>query len=483
MRGVTIEMSGWFGIDFGTTNSAAFSFMGIDINNIHPIHYGDEEGRPLPSVVAVNKETGEIITGRQAKEKHNSLIQTHEYFRSIKTIIDSDKTWDIAGEKYTAENIATLLFKSLKNRIEEDGVTKITEAVIAVPVGFSPLKKQHLRNAVEEAGIDVKMFMSEPTAAFCSNYEILKSCKNVAVFDWGGGTLDVVVLEISENSVKELSSEGMFVAGDYIDNKIAERIHSKFMRGKTNAVSFEKLDSNIKDRLLMECERAKCELETEDLVKINIFRYGDYGTLADNLDYDKFSLLIENNIESALSCLSKAIEKAGKSSLEIDKILCVGGSSKLRPLREKLNKIYGEECVFYPDNVMWDIAKGAAVASTRNGKFLLNKTIGLLLSTGEYLPLVEKGQPLPCKEMEFYFGIVDDSKKAHVIITDSENEIDRELVENIILPLCGYVDEAILIKCYIDEDFIFRMKIQSSKMPKENGIVWTYDKLKIGFVL
>jgi molecular chaperone DnaK len=476
-------MPAWFGIDFGTTNSAAFSFIGTDVNNIQPIHYGDEEGRPLPSVVAINKETGDVISGRQTKEKRNSLVPTHDYFRSIKTIIDSDETWKIAGKDYTAENIATLLFEKLKERIEEDGITKITEAVIAVPVGFSPQKKKHLRNAIEEAGIEVKMFISEPTAAFCSNWNELKSCKNVAVFDWGGGTLDVVVLEISENNIKELSSDGMPVAGDNIDKKIAERVHSKFMRNCQNSVSFDEVDRVAKDRLLMECERAKCELENEELATVQIFKYGDYGTLRDTLDYNYFSLLIENDIESALNCLNKAIEKSGKSVPEIDRILCVGGSSRLRPLRERLTEKYGESIIYFPDSVMWDIAKGAAVASVRNGGFMLNKSIGLMLSNGTFLPLIKKGQPIPCVEAEYFFGIVDDSKQAHIIVTDSDNDFDRELTDNIILPVCGYADEAISIKCYIDENFIFRMKIQSTKMPVENGIVWAYDKLKIGFML
>lgn len=476
-------MANWFGIDFGTTNSAAFSFTGTNSGTINPIRYGDNEGRPLPSVVAIDKQTGDKMIGRDAKEKRNSLINTHEYFSSIKTIIDSENIWKIAGKDYTAENIAAEIFKNLKTRIERDGNIIINEAVVAVPVNFSSKKKKHLRNAAREAGIDVKMFISEPTAAFCSNYDKMSDCKTVAVFDWGGGTLDIVILEIDNGSVRELASDNLPFAGDDIDKKLAERIHVEFIRNKPSPVSFENLEKTAKDRLLMECERAKCELETEDIVSVNVFKYGDHGSLKKSIDYDKFSLLIENDIEKAVTCLRNAIEKSGKSYIEIDRILCVGGSSKLRPIREKLVELYGEEIVYYPDSVMWDIAKGAAVTSTRQGGYILNKPIGLVLSDNSFLPIFSKDRILPCEEVTLYFGVVDDSKNANIIITDSENQNEREITENLLLPICGYADECIIIKCYIDQDFVFRMKIQSSKMPEDTGRIWTYDKLKIGYRL
>lgn len=476
-------MPSWFGIDFGTTNSAAFSLTGTDSDTIIPIRYGDDEGRPMPSVVAINRQTGEIIVGRNAKDNRNSLIQTHEYFTSIKTFIDSDKVWNVNGKEYTAENITTEIFIKLKERIERDGNNKIDEAVVAVPVGFAPEKKRHLRNAAEEAGIDVKMFISEPTAAFYSNYERLKECNTVAVFDWGGGTLDIVVLEIENGFVRELASDNLPFAGDHIDEILAKRIHSKFMRNKQSPVSLEDIDKTAKDRLLMECERAKCELETEDIVSVQIFKYGNFGSLNESIDYNFFSLLIEKDVEKAENCLKKAIEKSGKTLVEIDRILCVGGSSKLRPMREKLTETYGEDIVYYPDSVMWDIAKGAASISINQGNYTLNKPIGIMLSDNSFFPIFPKGQPLPCKENILYFGTVNDVKTANIIITDSENESEREFTKNLVLPLCGYCDESITLKCFIDENFVFRMKIQSTKMPENTGIVWTYDKLKISYRL
>lgn len=469
----------WFGIDFGTTNSAACSFTGLSQDTIIPICYGDDEQRPFPSVIAINKTTGEIITGREAKSRRNELIGDHEYFSSIKSVIDGSQTWTIAGKTWTPEDIAAEIFKALKSRVERGTSNILDEAVVAVPNGFSSEKKRHLRNAAKKAGINVKMFISEPTAAFCSNYNELKSCKNVAVFDWGGGTLDVTILQVEDGKIFEMASSGMEFAGDDIDKKIAQKMHTRFMRNKTPAISFDELDPVTKDRLLSQCERAKCDFEDEDIVSISIMKYGNYGPVRDSIDYDYFSLLLEEDVSNAMRCLEEAIEKAGLNRASLDCILCVGGSSKLRPLKERLYSTYGEEMVYYPDKVMWDIAKGAAISSSRSSTFCSNQEIGVLLSNGELFPILQKGQPLPCKEFEMNFAIVDDEKYAKFVITDNKFEEKRTFTKNLLHLTRGFMGEHFILKCYVDQDFVFKIAIRSSAAYEEKFIVWKYNELKV----
>lgn len=469
----------WFGIDFGTTNSAAFSFTGIDSNNIHPIHYGDDEGRPFPSVVAINKQDGTVITGREAKDRRNELVETSEFFPSIKSIIDSDQKWQIAGKTWTAEDIAAEIFVSLKKRVEKNELNVLSDAVVAVPNGFSSIKKHHLRNAAKKAGIKITAFISEPTAAFCSNYNELKECSTVAVFDWGGGTLDVTVLNVKNGKVMELGSDGMEWAGNDIDRKLAEKMHAKFARKKGISISFDALDPLTKDQLLYRCEKAKCDFEDEDIVSINLNKYGEWGPVRESLDYDYFSLLIEEDVNNAIACLERAINKSGKNIAGIDRILCVGGSSKLRPLREKLENKFGEELLYYPDEVMWDIAKGAAISSSRANTFRSNQNIGIILSNGDFYPLLNQGQPLPCEERELSFAIVDDSKNAKFVITDNENPDKRTFTETIIARARGFLQEHFLVSCYVDQNFIFKLKIRSSYSYEEKFLVWEYDSLKV----
>lgn len=471
----------WFGIDFGTTNSAAFSFTGADESTIVPIHYGDDEGRPFPSVVAIDKITGEVICGREAKEQRNALQETHMYFSSIKSIIDSDKTWIIANKEWTPEDIAAEILKALKARVERDSDNEMSEAVMAVPVGYSAEKKRHLRNAAKKAGITVKMFISEPTAAFCSNYSELCACKNVAVFDWGGGTLDVVVLNIDHGNISELSAEGMAFAGNDIDLKFAEKMHTRFMRNKTPIIPMDELPATSQDQLLSKCEKAKCDFEDEDVVALSINRYGTYGAVRDSIEYDYFSLLIEQDVEDAINCLKKAIQKAGLNMSSLDRILCVGGSSKLRPLREKLEQLFGEEMLLYPNRVMWDIAKGAALIATRRSGYTLSKSIGLQLCDGTYFPLFKEGQPIPCQKMKLIFGIIDQSENARFIFTDSEDAEKRELYEPFVLPLRGFSDEHIELSCYIDQDNVFKVKMGSNRVSDSREKVWRYEKLKVCF--
>lgn len=475
----------WFGIDFGTTNSAAFSFTGMDEKSINPIHYGDDEGRPFPSVVAIDKTTGEVICGREAKDQRHELQGTHMYFSSIKSIIDSDEKWVIAGKEWTPEDIAAEILKALKARVERGSDNVMDEVVMAVPVGYSARKKAHLRNAAKKAGIKVKMFISEPTAAFCSNYQELCACKNVAVFDWGGGTLDVVVLKIDNGNISEMSAEGMAFAGNDIDNKLASKMHSRFMRNKPTPIPMEDLPATSLDQLLSKCEKAKCDFEDEDVVALTMNRYGSFGAVRDSIEYDYFSLLIEQDIENAVNCLKTAIKKAGLNMSSLDRILCVGGSSKLRPLREKLTTVFGEDMLLYPDKVMWDIAKGAALIATKNGGYTLSKSIGMELSDGSFFPLFKVGQPVPCEELNLTFSVTeqaeDSLRDARFIFTDSDKPEEREVYEPFILPLRGFSDEYIQLACYIDQDNVFKLKVSSNRVSETRSKVWHYEGLKVSF--
>lgn len=281
-------MANYFGIDFGTTNSAVVAIAAINGEKIGEAQrIGEDERHPLPSFVAINKTTGEVRTGLAAKR---SISDSDEYkvFSSIKTVIDDDRDWKIAGRTWTQIDIAAELFKALKNNVLEKtgGVMKMEEAVVAVPVGFSPKKKNNIRRAAKEAGIKISMFISEPTSAYCSRLDQMKKYKNVAVFDWGGGTLDVAVLRISGKMISELATAGMTLAGNDIDRRIAENICLKVARKTNQDFSFDDLAPEFKLRLLDLCEQAKCNLADEDVASISIARLDRFGRALEKLDYD-----------------------------------------------------------------------------------------------------------------------------------------------------------------------------------------------------
>lgn len=472
-------MANYFGIDFGTTNSAVHAITAIDNSIDDEFDIGENDRRPFPSFVAIHKSTGEVITGLDAKA---SIADESEYrvFSSIKTIIGEDQEWQIAGKDWTPVDIAAELFKALKRKAEASTRDVMKEAVVAVPVGFSSKKKNNVRKAAKKAGINVIMFVSEPTSAYCSRAAEMRRYHNVAVFDWGGGTLDVVVLRIDGNIVHELSAVGITMAGNDIDRHLAERVCMNAASKSGQDFAFEDLSQKVQLRLLQKCEQAKCDLADEDIVSIMDANLDGYGMMMEKIDYPYFSLLIENEVNQAVDCLMKALAEAGMNKESIDCILCEGGSSRLRPLQERLLKLFDRKKLIFPRKAMWDIATGVAQIAYKPGCYTLNKPMGIMLSNNKFYPLLKVGQRVPTEEKTVSFGVVDGSDDARFIISDGD-ESTQSFSEIFPVKIRGFSDEVIKVSCYVDADMVFRMKVKSNRMPDDYFRVWTYSNLKVSY--
>lgn len=472
-------MANYFGIDFGTTNSAVHAITAIGEKVDDEFDIGENDRRPLPSFVAIHKETGEVVTGLDAK---SSIADENEYqvFSSIKTVIGEEREWEIAGKIWTPVDIAAELFKALKQKAENSTHAEMEEAVVAVPIGFSSKKKNNVRKAAIKAGIKVLMFVSEPTAAYCSRLAEMRKYHNVAVFDWGGGTLDVVVLRIDGNIVQELSAVGITLAGNDIDRHLAERVCMNVASKVGEDFAFEDLSQKVQLRLLQKCEQAKCDLADEDIVTIMDANVDGHGMMMERVDYPYFSLLIENEVNQAVDCLMRALDDAGMNKESIDCILCEGGSSRLRPLQEKLLKIFDRQKLIFPRKAMWDIATGVAQIAYKPGCYTLNKPIGLMLSNNKFYPLLKIGQRVPTEEKTVTFGIVDGSNEARFIVSDGD-AMNQTFSEIFPVKLRGFSDEVLKVSCYVDADMVFRMKIKSNRMPDDYFRVWTYSNLKVSY--
>lgn len=476
-------MANYFGIDFGTTNSAVVAIAAIDGKRVGDAQkIGEDERHPLPSFVAINKTTGDVRTGLAAKK---TISQSDEYhvFSSIKTVIDEDKSWEIAGKTWTPVDIAAELFKALKHNVYDKtgGVMNMEEAVVAVPIGFSPKKKNNVRRAAKEAGIKVSMFISEPTSAYCSRLDQMKKYKNVAVFDWGGGTLDVAVLRIEGNMISELATAGMTLAGNDIDKKIAEKICLKVARKTNQDFSFDDLSPSFQLRLLDLCEQAKCNLADEDVASISMARLDKYGRALEKLDYDFFALLIENEVDKAVDCLLTALSDAGMNRESVDCIICEGGSSRLRPLQAKLLEYFDRDKLLFPRTAMWDIGSGASEIAFRPGCYTLNSPIGIIQSNNRFYPLLKIGQRVPTEEKVVKFGVIESTDEARFVLSDGENADSQTFTEYFPVKLRGFSDEVLTVSCYIDADMVFRMKVRSNRMPDDVFRVWTYANLKVSY--
>lgn len=473
-----------FGIDFGTTNSSVVQCVSLNGKTTR-IPHGDDEGRPMPSIVAINKETGEVFTGREAWNKRSELAQSCECIQSVKSLLEVDG-WSkfIAGKWWTAEDIAAEVFKALRSNITgSDSFDEELSAMVAVPVGFSRGKRETIRNAARKAGITVKGFVSEPTAAFFANYDELKSAETVVVFDWGGGTLDVSVIRNSGGRISELATTGMPVAGDDIDERLARKIHAKVSRDRNINLSFDEMPPTARDMMLVRAERAKRALSEDDDTVISLNRYGEIGAFREHISYEWFEAIIDGIVEDAISHLDKAISDAEETPETIDRIVMVGGSSNIGPLLDKLDRRFGDK-LFFPEQTVWSISNGAAQLSQNPGSYHSSQKVGLILADDSYFPLLNPDDPIKDWSKSVDFGLVDKSSEMRVVFSGSkdidESDSKRQVVS---VPSYRFLEEKLEIHAFIDRDSVFRVELKSSMRKPSDAVFWEYDKLKLYYSL
>lgn len=471
------ELKHYFGIDFGTTNSATVGLAVMD-NKTNMFLYGDDEDRPIPSVVAINKNTGEIYTGRDAWNKKMELAETCVYISSVKSILDSDWTQDIAGRTWTTTDVATEVFKALKANVAERTGAEMTSATVAIPIGFVAEKRERLRIAARNAGIVIDSFISEPTAAFFANYEALKSCSTIAVFDWGGGTLDVSIIQNSNGKISEMATEGMNVAGDDLDRKIAKRIHARIARKKGVEMAFEDMPHSAQDLLLVRAERAKRALSDDETATISMLKYGEYGACRETLDYDWFAEIVNPEVDAAIACLERAITESEVGLANIDRIVMIGGSSNLRPLLEKMERKYGE-LLYFPEQTMWNVGQGAAQLNMIPGEYYTNQSVGLILSDGSYFELLPKNTKVTGWKRELSFALTDTTEEARFVFSGS-SDIDASSLKyrSLLVPSYRFLQEKIKLTVAIDENLVFQAMAKSDMRPLEFSRFWNYEQLK-----
>lgn len=302
----------------------------------------------------------------------------------------------------------------------------------------------------------------------------------------GGGTLDVSIIRHSDGKIFEIATEGMDVAGDYIDQKIAERIHNQISRKKNLNIALNDMPSIDKDNMLLRAEKAKIYLSDQDEATISINQYGEYGPCRAILDYDWFKDIIEPEVTKAIELLDNVIKKSGVGIANIDRIVMVGGSSNLRPLIEKMQEKYGDK-LFFPEETMWNVGKGAAMLAMSPGEYRSNQSIGIILSNNEYYELLANGDSIRNWKHQCNFGVVDTTEQARFVFATKEGvggtTISTEGFKTLELPNYKFLQEQINLNAMIDSNLIFRVEARSNMQPKEYRRIWEYDKLKFYYQL
>ena len=393
------------GIDLGTTNSCVAVMEGgnaVVIPNA-------EGARTTPSVVGFSK-TGERLVGQTAKRQ--AIANPERTISSIKRHMGSDYKVDIDGKKYTPQEISAMILQKLKTDAEAYLGQPVTEAVITVPAYFTDSQRQATKDAGQIAGLTVKRIINEPTAAALSYGIDKEDDQRVMVYDLGGGTFDVSIIEMGDGVQQVLATAGNNrLGGDDFDQRVINWMVEEFKKTEGIDLSTDKM---AVQRLKDAAEKAKIELSSTTTTNINIPFITADATGAKHLDMNltvaKFNELTKDLVDATMGPVQQALSDSGLSPSDLNKILVVGGSSRIPAVQEAVRQKLGKE-PFKGINPDECVALGAAYqggvlgGDVKDGLLLLDVTplsLGLETMGGVCTKIIERNTTIPTKKSQIF---------------------------------------------------------------------------------
>ena len=413
------------GIDLGTTNSCVAVFEGGE-----PVVIANAEGaRTTPSVVAFSK-TGERMVGQVAKRQ--AITNPDRTIISIKRDMGNDKKVAIDDKSFTPQEISAMILQKLKADAEAYLGQTVTEAVITVPAYFSDAQRQATKDAGQIAGLEVKRIINEPTAAALAYGVDKEEGQKVLVFDLGGGTFDVSLLDIEDGVIEVLATAGNNkLGGDDFDERIMNYMADEFK--KTDGIDL-RLDKMALQRLREAAEKAKIELSGMTTTNINLPFITADATGPKHFDMTltraKFDELTRDLVEKTMGPTKQVIADSGLSASQIDKVLLVGGSSRIPAVQEAVKSFTGKE-PFKGINPDECVAIGAAIqggvlSNDVKGVLLLDVTplsLGIETLGGVCTRMIERNTTIPVKKSQIFSTAADNQPAVEIHVLQGEREM------------------------------------------------------------
>lgn len=460
----------YIGIDFGTTTTAVVCIQDDEYGR-KIINLGEEGEYPFSSIVAIPKDSNEPLKfGREVRNQRLAIAETHEVYTSMKPYLGKSDSFVVGGKRYYPKDITTAFLQYIKNYIKQKYGIIINDAAFAFPVDFSPEARRDLYEAANNAGITIKAFVNESTAAYMANRDAGRAFSRVMVLDWGGGTFDISILRLTKTSIHELSVWGEHIGGDDIDRELAERVHARIATGIDNVVGmhFEEMNPEERDQMIMRCEEAKISFsEDGDDYPLTVRNYGVFGTKTEIITEEQFNKMVEPIIRARiLKAINDALNEAGGlSPASIDGVIVVGGSSNLRLFDYAITNLFKSAKIIIPNKPQWSTATGAALMQIIGGNFQLSDAVGVILSDDSIYEILPRGFVTRKAISPITFSLTEDSYDAHFIFTNSTGST---VYAKKSVPTKGFLKEDLVLSAIIGDDQIANISIENKNIGIEN---------------